>query len=123
MHCIVNNIKPKEKDLIFIRDSKCIDSVMASESILEYIEGCRLVDYNEILLTDHIEYLFDINMQEYFNSKSFNISKIDSSKLNSKWQSHRNKFAEKVDELIELTNLQGIIDKYCNSYTTDEILE
>jgi len=119
----VNDIRPKEKDPMFIRDSKCIDSVMASEGILEHIKGCRLVDYNEILLTEYRKYLFDINIQEYFKSKSFNINKIYSSKLNSKWQSHMNKFTEKVDKLIELTNLQEMIDNYYNRYATDEILE
>ena len=62
MHCIVNDIKLKEKDLIFIRGSKYIDSVMASEGILEHIEGCRLVDYSEILLIDYRGYLFNINI-------------------------------------------------------------
>ena len=42
VYYIVNDIKPKEKDPMFIRGSKCIDSVIASDCILEHIEGSVL---------------------------------------------------------------------------------
>ena len=37
---------------------------------------------------DHQEYIFDISMEEYFDSKAFQVDQMNNSKLNSKRQSY-----------------------------------
>ena len=81
------------------------------------------MDYNDIIFTDHLGYLTDINLSEYCNIEDSNINKIQSSHLNSQKISYRIKFCKKLDEIIERTNLIKIVNKYCHIYTTDEILE
>ena len=43
-----------------------IDTIAASEGILEYIEGCKLLSYAEIAISNHWLYVIDMNLEEYF---------------------------------------------------------
>ena len=74
-------------------------------------------------MTDYQGYVFDISIEEYFNSKAFQVDQIDNSKLNLKRQSHQSKFSEKVEEQNDSINLEEIIKYYCNSYAMNKILE
>ena len=46
--------------------SKPIDSFGASAGILECIEGCKLLDYNDIVETDHCRCVVDVALDDYF---------------------------------------------------------
>ena len=46
--------------------SQPIDSIAVSPEILEFIEGCALLNHNEIILSDHRVYIVDFNVKEYF---------------------------------------------------------
>ena len=37
-----------------------------SLGIIEYVEGCKLFEIEEITLTDHRAYTVDINLEQYF---------------------------------------------------------
>ena len=54
-------------DKMEIQGSKPIDTIAASHRILEYVEGCFLLEYNEIVFTNHRSYVIDMNLEEYFN--------------------------------------------------------
>ena len=49
--------------------SKLIDSIAASYRIISYIERCKLIEANEVVLSDHRGYLVDINFELYFNEQ------------------------------------------------------
>ena len=46
--------------------SKCINTIVASDSTLAFVEWCKLCEVNEILDTDHRGYIIDVNLIEYF---------------------------------------------------------
>ena len=76
-----------------------------------------------MIMLDHQGYLADIDFEQYFELRSFEIERYKSSKLNSRRLIHRTKFEEKVEELIISTGLDSIIEKYCNNFITEERLE
>ena len=67
IHQQYNFIELDEMDNTYRDGSKCIDTIAASESILSFVEGCRLYEINEILDTDHHRYVVDIDLKEYFD--------------------------------------------------------
>ena len=60
-----------------------INFVAASTKIIEYIDGCQITDYNEVIIIDYRGYLLDIQLEDYFRIKENMIDKLDTSKLNS----------------------------------------
>ena len=52
--------------------SNLIDSVTGISGIIEYVEGCEVINYNDIMETDYRAYMIDISVQEYFK-KEFSI--------------------------------------------------
>ena len=46
--------------------SKYIDTIVVLDSILAFVEGCKLCKVNKILDTDHQGYIVDVNLIEYF---------------------------------------------------------
>jgi len=53
-------------DNIHIDGSKSIDSIAVTLNIIECIEGCKLLEANEVMITDYRFYLVDINFECYF---------------------------------------------------------
>jgi len=39
---------------------------VATEGIISYIEGCKMLSFEEIVFSDHRSYVIDINLEEYF---------------------------------------------------------
>ena len=52
--------------------SKYIDTIIVSDSILAFVEGCKLCEVNEILDTDYQGYIIDINLIKYFKQEFSN---------------------------------------------------
>ena len=46
-------------------ESKPIDS----SGIIEYVEGCEVINYNDIIETYYRAYMIDINIDEYFKEE------------------------------------------------------
>ena len=61
-----NRIPLEELDKTSIKGLNLINSIVASEGVMEYVEGYKLLDYNEIICSDHQAYIIDINFKEYF---------------------------------------------------------
>ena len=49
-----------------MKGSSLIDSITVLEGTLEYVEGCKLLENNEIVCLDYQSYLVDINLKKYF---------------------------------------------------------
>ena len=56
-----NKIDPAQK-----RGLNCTDGIFIAEEMIEVIEGSKLLEVNEIVVTDHRSYIIDINLKEYF---------------------------------------------------------
>ena len=70
------------------KGSQTIDSIAASEGVMEYVEGSKLLDFNDIVFTDHRRYITDVNIEEYFGTQLSNYDKINHVVLNPSRRSH-----------------------------------
>ena len=48
---------------------KVIGTIAASYSLIEYVKGCKLLEYNEIMVSDHRVHVIDMNLEDYFNKQ------------------------------------------------------
>ena len=87
-------------DLTFIRGSKCINSIVATYSLLDFVEGSKLLEAYEITITDYRSFIIDINMERYFNYQLSIWDKIKKRKLNPARRSYRNKFVKMLEEQL-----------------------
>ena len=62
----MNRLKKGERDLIYIHGSKCIDTITTSSRVLEFVGGCRMINYCEIINIDHRGYMVDLDFKRYF---------------------------------------------------------
>ena len=63
----MNKIKIDKMDKTNVNSRLLIDSITASYRIKNYTEGCQMVKNNEIVCTNHREYIINTNLEEYFN--------------------------------------------------------
>ena len=109
IHKHVNEIKDNTLDHTFKYGTKCIDVVLCSYGLLEYISGCQIVECDEVILNDHRGYVVDLEIERYCQCK---LSRYDNPKhasLNNTKKSHVDKFNEKVNELMESFNLKQYV--------------
>jgi len=57
----LNNLNRTNK-----RGSVPIDTIVATEGIISYVEGCKILSFEEIVFSDHRSYVIDVNLEEYF---------------------------------------------------------
>ena len=62
----VSNIPLGQLDKTCKQGSKLIDSIAATAEVLDYVKGCQILDYNDIIETNHREYMVDVALDEYF---------------------------------------------------------
>ena len=79
LYNLLNSNDLNQRDNTYIFRSKCIDFIAALRGVINHIEGCKLINYNQIIQSDHREYLFDINLKRYFKMSSFDIDRVNSS--------------------------------------------
>ena len=82
-----------------------------------------MIDFNNIILTDHCGYITDINLENYFQMDGNQVNNPNRSRINSRKLLHRTKFEEKVNEMIDLIGLELLMDQYYDLYTSGELLE
>ena len=56
-------------DKTYIGGSTPINSIAASLGLLEYVEGSKLMNHNDIVLSDYRGYIVDINFEAYFHEQ------------------------------------------------------
>ena len=64
----VNNARKKDLDTTRMPGSSPIDTIAASEGIMEHIEGSKLLPYHEIVSSDHRACVIDANFKDYFST-------------------------------------------------------
>ena len=79
---MINQVAEDQLDVVQKRGSKCIDSIVITQSLLQFVEGCKLLEVNEIISTQYCFYLIDINLEEYFQEKFTSWNEINKAILN-----------------------------------------
>ena len=102
IHAVVNNINMNRLDRTYKNGSKSIDSIAATCGIMEFVEGCKLLSYNEVIETDHRAYVVDVNIEDYFNEDFNEWDKINHVILNPARRSHRQAFVEAIEEQLNI---------------------
>ena len=110
VHKTINMIG-ETSDSTYKHGSKQIDSIAASNGIMNYIEGSRLMNYNEIIQSDHRAYMIDIDIREYFKDEFEGWDNVNRVMLNPARKSHREKFKEVIEEQLEIYNLEDELTK------------
>ena len=103
--------------------AKYIDTIAATAGILEIVDGCEITNFKEIIYIDYQRYIIDFNLKAYFKLETFHIDCNEGSMLDSSRKSHRNKFIEKAEELIESFRLIDTFNEHCNEYASREMLD
>ena len=78
---------------------------------MNYIEGSKLVNYSEIVETDHRGYIIDVAMEEYFDVEFSQWDNINHVMLNLSKQSHRETFVEVLEEQLNIYQLENDIEQ------------
>jgi len=110
-------------DNTHINGSSPIDSIAATTNILQIVEGCKLLEANEVILNDHRSYAVDFNFEKYFSKQFSSWDMINHRILDPACRSQRNKFIKKLEELLDAVGLELQLDRACNQYSTWEELE
>lgn len=81
VHMFVNRIYETRWDNTNINSSKCIDTILASTGLIEYLDRYRLIDFNNTLFTDHREYIINIALEDYFSTSRNYVDKLKVNQL------------------------------------------
>ena len=49
---------------MYRRGSKCIDSIVTTSTIIQYVESSLLKERNKVVDTDHRSFIVDINLED-----------------------------------------------------------
>ena len=91
-----------------------IDAVFATTAVLNCINECKIVDYNEIIMSDHREFIFDLNARKYFNMTHSEYDEKSNRLLNPNNRKHREKFNQKLNDYITDSKLVEKTFEICN---------
>ena len=58
-----NYIEVEDLDGTYKRSSNCLDLIAASQDIIQYIEGSKILEVNEVVNTNYRSYLIDVNFE------------------------------------------------------------
>ena len=101
--------------------SKPIDSFATTRGIMDYIDGCKLLGYNDIVETDHRSYVIEIALEDYFNEELSEWDKINKVVLNPAKRSHRDKFLVELEKQLDLYNVEDKLDRIELSCVNEEL--
>ena len=72
-------------------------------------EGSKLFEINEVINIDHRSYIIDINFESYFEEEFAEWDKINKSALDLGRSTHRQKYGEYADELLDTMTIEELI--------------
>lgn len=124
VHKQLNMIEAGDLDKTFKYGSKCIDVVLCTYGLVDYIEGCQLTECDEILMNDHRGYIVDINVKSFCNSRLNKYDRPNRTMLDNARKRHVQDFNEKVNEMMNIYQLkQRVIElkHVSNEQTYNEI--
>jgi len=105
----VNDFEDCSRDKTYKKGSNQIDVVFTNESLLRYVRGSRLVDFNKVVISDHIGFLLDIDYEKYFGIRA-------SVYLSNR--KHKAQFYTKLDKYIEQIELLEKTARICTNRVT-----
>ena len=96
---------------MYKRGSRLIDTIAATTGIMQVIEGCKLIETNEIVISDYHTYIIDVNLSNYFEEYFSQWNEINKSLLNSSRRLYCKKLVEELEEQIDIFQLEHQIDQ------------
>ena len=116
-HVHVNKLRLEQLDKTYKNGSKPIDSIAATSGIMEHVEGCEVMNHDDIVETDHRACMIDINVEDYFKEE-FNVwDDINHVMLNPAKRSHREVFVETTEEQLQSHQLENDLMNMTSSTT------
>ena len=97
LHSKHNNLGLNELNNKHAYGSKPIDSIAGTSGIVEHVEGCALLNHNEVVPSDHRAYIVDLNAEEHFQNEMSEWQRINHVQLNPSRRSHRELFVEELE--------------------------
>jgi len=82
-----------------------IDTIAVTPNIIECIKGYKLLEVNDIIITDYHTYLVDINFEKYFQAQLSSWDNINRRIIDSVCRSYRTEFCKIVEDQMEIFNL------------------
>ena len=77
VHHKYNHIVLEDLDPIQKRGSKCIDTIAVMPSLMENVEGYKLLEINEVIATDHRAFIIDFLLDAIIRREYITICKPD----------------------------------------------
>ena len=59
-------IDSKNRDSACKHGSLAIDIVTMSTNLIEHVDGSKLINFSDIIITDHRGFLIDMNLEDFF---------------------------------------------------------
>ena len=100
VHKKINEIGANQMDNAFKIGKHCIDAVMCTCGLIEFIEGCQLTECDEIIMNDHRGFIVDVAIERYCQCRLNAYDKPHHAILNNSKQSHKDLFNEKLIEVM-----------------------
>jgi len=123
VHGWVNEIDGNERDKTYEKGTKQIDAVLATEGLLNIIRGSKLVDYKEIINSDHRGFIVNIDINDYFSIAPSDYDYVDNVILDPTKRSHRENFMQRLNEYIDQLDLEETVNRLCNSSITEKEID
>ena len=101
VHKTLNETDKMDKDNTQESGVKQIDAVLATEEVIVAIQRSNVVDFKEVINTDHRGFIFDLDAQDYFSISTSNYDRNNNIILDPTRRSYCNKFRKKLEEHIE----------------------
>ena len=68
IHYIFNQIEFQQMDNTYLTRLRPIKIVAVSPNLIECIEGYKILEVNDIIITDYRLYIIDINLERYYEA-------------------------------------------------------
>ena len=85
------------------------------------IEGYKLIETNEIVISDYYTYIIDVNLNEYFKEYFSQWDKINKSPLNLSRRLHYKKFIEELEKQIDIFQLEHQMNQIRNKLSPQQL--
>ena len=121
IHSRTNKIEFENMSTSKKNGSKPIDTIAATEGVMEHVDGCKLLSHAEVVISDHRPCIIYVNLEEYFNDCFSLWDQIDKVKLNPSRRSHKEKFCEALEEQLDVCQLENKINHIAQNPTIEEI--
>jgi hypothetical protein len=90
--------------------------------VVNVTKGSKLIDFDEIIITDHRGFMFDINIKEYFNISASKRDRSESRRLNLTNRKHREQFKDTLEKYLkEMKLLEKTIEVCTGKVTQHEM--